>query len=401
MRCTTKFRNSRLISYFESESKPKAALDFSVPARELINVVALAQAVLFAGVILCSRLRHSMDNRILGVLLLIFATIKIDQLYQVLGGLEAAPQYAFIFLPLQWLMTPALYFYVLSRVIKDFRFKQKDTLHLIPAIIVFVYFWAVYFRLPVEGKIAYLASGVLSQPLNRIIIPLLTDIIQLTYFFFAFKQLNNYGISLKNWFSKVDDYLIVWIRRILSLWAFVFLVHMIFPLSFLTVGPFAELRYVLDFLNILHLVLVNSLIFLAVYGYFKVPELPQSLLTIKKYAASNQSPKERAALFDRLEQHMKIQRPYLDAELNLGELAAQLEVSPRELSEAINGEGGSNFYDYVNGYRLDEVKTLLVEQKNESILAIAFAAGFNSKSVFNRAFKYQVGVTPSQYRANN
>jgi AraC-like DNA-binding protein len=61
---------------------------------------------------------------------------------------------------------------------------------------------------------------------------------------------------------------------------------------------------------------------------------------------------------------------------------------------------GQSFSSLVNGYRIEEVKSLLADPKSNggSVLQMAMEAGFNSKAAFNRAFKAHTGMTPSQYK---
>ena len=108
-------------------------MEIQVPLRELINVVTLAQALIFAGVLLLNRFRQSQANRILIVSFVIIGTVKIDQLFQLLGGVEAFPMFAFIFIPVQWLLTPSLYFFVITKINGDVKFSPKQLWHLLPA----------------------------------------------------------------------------------------------------------------------------------------------------------------------------------------------------------------------------------------------------------------------------
>jgi AraC-like DNA-binding protein len=97
---------------------------------------------------------------------------------------------------------------------------------------------------------------------------------------------------------------------------------------------------------------------------------------------------------------METEKPHLNENLTLGELANNLEILPNNLSRLINEEFGKNFHEFVNAYRIDEVKKSLADPKfaHYSLLGIAFECGFNSKSTFNSVFKQLTGKTPSAYR---
>ena len=98
---------------------------------------------------------------------------------------------------------------------------------------------------------------------------------------------------------------------------------------------------------------------------------------------------------------MKSFSPHRDPELSLTLLASQIQMSRNQLSEVINSKMGCNFYDFVNKYRVEDVKQLMVDTKYKdyTILAIAFEAGFPSKSTFNSIFKKFTGLTPSEYKS--
>ena len=137
-------------------------MDFSVPALELINVVGLAEALIFAVVLGLSRQLRSRANAILAVTFLIIATVKLDQLYQGLGGLAHFPEFAFILTPLQWLIAPGLYFFVLVRVTPGFRFRPVHLWNLVPAILSFLYYLGTFYVLSSVEKVSFLNDGGLS-----------------------------------------------------------------------------------------------------------------------------------------------------------------------------------------------------------------------------------------------
>ena len=116
-----------------------------------------------------------------------------------------------------------------------------------------------------------------------------------------------------------------------------------------------------------------------------------------KYSKSGLKELEVKEIFLNLQQDILNRKLYLDPELTLRDLAQSQNLTTNTISQVINSETGKNFYDFINTYRIDEVKTNLASSK-ETILQIAFACGFNSKSTFNSCFKREVGVTPSQFR---
>lgn len=97
---------------------------------------------------------------------------------------------------------------------------------------------------------------------------------------------------------------------------------------------------------------------------------------------------------------MNDQKPYLDSELNLIKLAELIKISPHQLSYIINAGFNENFFQYINKYRVQKAKELLLnEAMNKlSILGIAFESGFNSKTSFNTTFKKITGQTPSEFK---
>ena len=102
----------------------------------------------------------------------------------------------------------------------------------------------------------------------------------------------------------------------------------------------------------------------------------------------------------RLLELMETERPYLDGELNLIKLASQMNMNPHQLSYLINNGFNENFFQFVNKYRVNRAKFLLLDEQanNLSLVGIAYEAGFNSKTSFNTIFKKETLLTPSEFR---
>jgi AraC-like DNA-binding protein len=102
----------------------------------------------------------------------------------------------------------------------------------------------------------------------------------------------------------------------------------------------------------------------------------------------------------RIQVLMLEQQPYLNSQITLERFASLLDESPRQVSAAINRCFNQNFQEFINSFRIEEVKRRLQDPllADCTVMDIAHQAGFNSKATFNRLFKQQVGVTPSAYR---
>ncbi len=104
--------------------------------------------------------------------------------------------------------------------------------------------------------------------------------------------------------------------------------------------------------------------------------------------------------YQKLLQVIEEKELFRNPELNMSLLANEVGLSKGYLSQIINQKEGKNFFDFINAYRVEEVKQKMEDPKfsHYSILGIAFEAGFKSKSTFNSVFKKITGLTPSQYK---
>lgn len=121
----------------------------------------------------------------------------------------------------------------------------------------------------------------------------------------------------------------------------------------------------------------------------------------KKYVNKAISADEAQQQLAQLNKLMQTQHLFKNANLTLPMLAKQLAVSVPYLSQLLNDNGNSSFADYVNGYRIEEAKKLLREDKRLTMELIAERCGFNSQSTFYSAFKKSTQLTPAKYRKEN
>ena len=128
--------------------------------------------------------------------------------------------------------------------------------------------------------------------------------------------------------------------------------------------------------------------------------VPSNLTIATKYSKQNLAEDERKAYLSKIQKFMQEEKPYLDDELSLNELAGRLKIPIHHFSMTINIELGKNFFHFVSSYRVQEAKRILSDPKSKelTILSIAFESGFQSKAAFNKAFKEETGFTPTEYR---
>ena len=120
----------------------------------------------------------------------------------------------------------------------------------------------------------------------------------------------------------------------------------------------------------------------------------------KKYRNINLSEAQIKDISDQIAKIMLSEKPFKEADYQLGDLSSRLRLPRYLVSYVINKVFFQNFSDYINTYRINEAKELLNDRKYRAvkIASIAFDCGFNSLSSFNHSFKRHTGMTPSSFR---
>ena len=103
-------------------------------------------------------------------------------------------------------------------------------------------------------------------------------------------------------------------------------------------------------------------------------------------------------LMQRLLQLMDEQKPYLNSELKVADIAQELGASSRSISDSIKAARNCNFSDFINNYRIEYAKHLLRDNPDMKLSEIYLRSGFASEATFFRIFKANTGSTPSEWK---
>jgi AraC-like DNA-binding protein len=119
----------------------------------------------------------------------------------------------------------------------------------------------------------------------------------------------------------------------------------------------------------------------------------------QKNAASDQL---MASSAKKLLSYIEENKAWRDCELTISKLSKATGISKRLITKILNEYLGNNFYTLINNYRIEDVKSMMLDKahENQTFLAIAYECGFNSKTAFYTSFKKATGMTPSEYKGS-
>lgn len=302
-------------------------------------------------------------------------------------------------------IAPLIYLYVKSVTMSSFAFKRKDWLHFLPAFSIILYRIVIFVYDASQPGFSETQNGYLKIHLDEAYVLPLYEVFgyfqNFLYLAFTFQLFYFYRKKIKEYFSNIYKLELNWILSFLILYTVLYFYGFVQSV----VGEFVvDLNYMQRWWMVLLTGLV--IVYVGIKGYFtdttrlkklnfsftpsrvSIPDTPSSSPKI----VSNET-------ITRLKSLMESERPYLNPELNLADLAEMASMSRAQLSEAINAGFGKNFNDFVNQYRIDAFKTMLSQNRQSqlSLLGIAFECGFNSKATFNRVFKKMTDLSPSDY----
>jgi AraC-like DNA-binding protein len=371
-------------------------MDFIEP----ILYIGISQSF-FAGLLIATRRPFTTANRIMTAWVFLFC---IEMIFALVNH-AVLEIYAFPFISFTY--GPLLYLYVRHMANPSLKYQPLHTLHFVPFIVFFavsVIFRNISFFDDLSGfftidrftpiRIVYSACFFLSVTVYSIL---------------SFIQIRRHQVHLRDIVSFTSEKITLNWMKILSITFYVgYIVIFILGGIDIIAGLVPFDPYILTFIFIAFFSFAYS--FYAIRQPemldYPVAQREEDDITVQagaeKYAKSGLRKEQAEAYLTKLLSYMDDEKPYLDGDLTIHHLAQKTGIPRHYITEVLNEKYGRNFFTFVNEYRVREVISRINDPKYQhyTILAIAFDAGFNSKSTFNTIFKAYTGNTPSEYRNN-
>jgi AraC-like DNA-binding protein len=375
---------------------------------EILFILVIFQ-LLFLSLFLLTRERGTrISNILLGFFFLSISINLFDFFLFQEGYYDSTPRLAGWGSCIPLLFGPLIYFYTRSVVYKNFHFSLRNCLHFFPFIILCAgteYFYLNKSRNDQENIISRLHAHHFPALVSAV--SLLIFIQFLSYVIISLNLVSKYKKASGQFFSNSKNSDVSWLYTTLISLILIIVVTIIN-------GVIAQTPWAKYYLTVFNIVIFLMLLYV-VRVMLKALSKPDFFSISEEESFHHQSPgsrlkgslrpvnNETGRIAQTVLEYVKNNKPYLDPELNLDQLARQLSLKSRLLSQVINDELGQNFHDFINRKRIEEASRLLTNPKDPKItvLEVLYEVGFNSKSSFNTLFKKYTGLTPSEFKKKN
>jgi len=293
-------------------------------------------------------------------------------------------------LPLQFLLAlgPLIYFYVLKITRPKYKFGWKSLLHFSPLLLE-----QAALALEINESNRTGAATFATHAFRQ-----LNPVLQLLVFISIIIYLRLCDKLIQNFYRRLQPVLMDrpliefrWLRRLLAATALLWFLWLVCAaINYFGYHNQSGIHVYYPF----YIFFVVIIIWTAAAAFLK-PQAAVMVAPVKQPV-----PAELRAKATWFKKAMETNLYYQEPELSLSSLAEKLKMPPHELSKIINTVFKKSFNDFINEYRVLEAARKMQDPAYEHItlLGIAFEAGFNSKSTFNRAFRQMVGKSAAEYK---
>ena len=370
--------------------------------REIFGTICLAgiiQGVLIFIVLIVKK-NNRQANRFLSLYIFFLALDGVELYLGSRGHFIKVHQYQLSIVPYSYIFGPSIFLYSALLTAQIKAFSKKHLLLYVPFAIIF----------PVNIILFFLFSTP-QLPRGVIYANMIINggglIFEAVLYAVSLYMIQKYIRRLKEYFSAIDAFKLSLFRASLVILILVVL------FIFISLNRGGHIRHEYKLLDVVAILISLGLVFGIAFFAMIQPEIFNRVRLMEKDIPGDEPslyPKyeklrlpvsEEARYVNRLREYMSEKKPYLKEALTLRDLADDLSLSTHHLSMILNIHFKQNFYNFINSYRVEDVKQKLVHPgyKDQNILTIAYETGFNSKSTFNTMFKKFTGKTPKEYRA--
>lgn len=370
-------------------------IDPSLNSWTIIFLLVAIHGILLSAIFFVRKKGRRKPNVLLGAFLLLFSIMLIDYVAFWTNYNVVFPHILGASLTFQFLYGPLIFFYTIS-VLKPNNKWKWEYLHFLPFLIHLFYLMPSYLT-PSAEKVEFLIQQAGTEPsvglsATGIFFVSAKSLHMLVYAALLFnveRFASQLGIQVKR-ISYAKKF---WINVIKYGFLGYVCTYILFFLLVGTIGYNLETDFVISFA-------ASAFIFTIGYVGLSKPDYLYEAHNGFKYEGSSLEESKADRYLEKLLLYMEDEKPYMDGDLKLEELADRLNIPRHHLSQIINERLGKNYFEFINTYRVREAKRILSdpERSGDIILRIALESGFNNKTTFNSAFKSEVGTTPSQYR---
>ena len=366
-----------------------------------LYLIGFVQSIFFTVLILTKR-KIQLKDYILSFYILMLGLNLIFIYWVQTGFYDNNPLVVILDFAYWTLLGPLLYLYIDIVTSKELSLKWKHLIHLVPFAFILVAF-SDYFMS--DYKINFFNYSSNSPLFIAGYIVWMYN--SLVYYIILILKLRSHRKRIKRYYSTPKDVDLKWLNYLVHGFA-VFLFFLLFR------GYIFRLLDLDINLNSHHFTWLVMVIYIFGIGFFgykqkgifsdiefnKEESTGKEVLRTEQYAKSGLRQDEAALILEQLENKMKNDKPYLEYDITLPKLASIINTTSHKLSQVINENYDLNFFEYINKFRVKDVKKLLENpnKTDEKIMALAYECGFNSKSAFYNFFKKETSLTPSEYR---
>jgi AraC-like DNA-binding protein len=364
-----------------------------VDALDILTILTIFQLLFFVLFLFVRRGRR-LSRRLLGVHLL-------TQALGILGGFVDYNQFDFFYrnfphlfhtgVAFSFLWGPTFYLYVKSFAFSDFRLRWRHVLHALPFALIVLYMLPTYFVLDAESKRLAFSSSLVARyqfPLN-----ILRFIQILAYNMACLGVLRYYSGKIKESFSSIAQINLAWLKLIIVGFICAYAVSLSLYPPIVYLDSYRD--ELLFMVYLVYFTFFNTIFFKGLHQEDVFGGIEETV----KYKSSALTREEAAAMIEKINRYVSLQKPHLTPGITIDDMAGNLGLSKRTLSQVLNEYFGQNFYDYVNKLRIEEAKRMLLEPEcRKTVLEVLYEVGYNSKSSFNTEFKKATGLTPTEFR---